>query len=444
MTQPGANDTLPARDALTGLSGSEQARARMAGWLTGSGHGSGEGDRAAPVHAMLISLWRFDTVNLAFGERAGNCALVEVATRLLHFAHEEFEQEWFAARLGGGHFLLAMNAPCSRERWEWLAEALAGRIARPIADIDQPGKLRLSPRVALVRVLPGEDAGQVFERLAQMQGRLDAKRGKRILWAERDAARGRRGAAQIEADLLRAIDRAEIEVLYQPQFRSADNRLAGAEALARWQHPTLGLIGAAALFAIAERADHVAPLSRHIAARAFADAADWPDDIRLSLNVTADDLAMGTFAEDLATAMQDAGFAPGRLTVEIVEQSLLGDIDQAADALGRLVSSGVRVALDDFGAGFCNFRYLKVLPLHYLKLDRSMVEGIGAEPRDLAVLRAIVALARALGLDVLAEGIETEDQRRLVAAEGCAYYQGFLGARPLSAEAFGRLAAGLP
>lgn len=431
-------DSVPsARDALTGLLGPEQAQARLGEWMSRAQ----ERGEVAPVHAMLLSLRRFDTVNLAFGERAGDSALVEVASRILRFADDEFDRDWLAARLGGGHFLLALNEACSRERWEWLGEALADSVAHPIANIGELGKVRLSPRIALVRVMAGEAAGGVMDRLARTLARLDAKQGRRVLWSDGEIARSGRTAAQIEADLLGAIDRDEIEIVFQPQFTASDSRLVGAEALARWQHPQLGRVGAAALFGIAERTDHVAQLSHHIATRALAAAAAWSGGLRLSLNVTPADLALGTFAEDITRAVLDAGFPPERLTLEIVEQSLVGDLERSARLLDKLVDLGIKVALDDFGAGFCNFRYLKLLPIHYLKLDRTMVDDIGSDPRDLAVFRAIIALAKALDLEVLAEGIEREDQRVLIAAEACDYYQGYLGAKPMSGADFLEFAA---
>jgi EAL domain-containing protein (putative c-di-GMP-specific phosphodiesterase class I) len=182
------------------------------------------------------------------------------------------------------------------------------------------------------------------------------------------------------------------------------------------------------------------PLSRHIARRALAAAVQWPDELRLSLNVTPADLAAGSYARLLLAILGESGFAAGRLTLEVIEQSLLGDLHLAAETLRFLTAQGIRIALDDFGAGFCNFRYLKLLPLHYLKLDRSMVEGIASDPRDLAVLRAIVAMAGALGLQVIAEGVESEEQRAKIAEEGCAFYQGFLRAQPMTAAEFLRLA----
>ena len=246
-------------------------------------------------------------------------------------------------------------------------------------------------------------------------------------------------ARSLESELVKAFGRGEIEVLFQAQFSCADGAMLGAEALARWQHPTLGEIGARDLFHIAERAQLVAPLSRHVVAQALAQAKEWPRHLHLSLNVTPEEMATHEFAREFASLIGRSSLSPARLILEITEDVLLGDLAMAADALGALRKTGMRVALDDFGAGFCNFHYIKMLPLDALKLDRVMVTGICDDPRDLAVLRAIITMARALGLDVVAEGIETEAQRELITAEGCTYWQGFLRAEPMRSEAMMRL-----
>jgi EAL domain-containing protein (putative c-di-GMP-specific phosphodiesterase class I) len=168
-------------------------------------------------------------------------------------------------------------------------------------------------------------------------------------------------------------------------------------------------------------------------------AAKWPEPLRLSLNVTAMDLAEEDFAGTIAAALAGTGFAPRRLTLEITEQALVADLEHGAAQLEKLAAAGVRIALDDFGAGFCNFRYLKRLPLHALKLDRTMIEGVIDDERDLAVLRGILAMAKALGLAVTAEGIETAAQREAIVREGCTVWQGFLGAKPMPAEEFSKM-----
>ncbi|MBB3776235.1 EAL domain-containing protein (putative c-di-GMP-specific phosphodiesterase class I) [Erythromicrobium ramosum] len=265
----------------------------------------------------------------------------------------------------------------------------------------------------------------------------------------RGAVRGRFpgvSAGVLEADLLSALDRREIEVLFQPQFSCVTGAVVGAEALARWRHPTLGAIGARDLFAVAEKAALVAPLSRHVVARALEDAATWPDNLTLSLNITPEELGDPRFAADFAALIGRSEIAPQRLMLEITEDLLLRNLAQAASALKALRGLGFRTALDDFGAGFCNFRYLRELPLDALKLDKAMVEGVPGDATALAVLRAIVALGRALGLAVYAEGIEDEIQRAAITAEGCDYWQGFLRAQPMPSEsvlALARTARGM-
>lgn len=424
MTVMRSEQTDAGLDALTGLVQREAASARLCEWL----------ESGTQVHGLLIGIRRFDAVNTAYGRAAGDQVLAEFAVRLKHFAANELDGAWLAARIGGGQFLLLGTEPFSRERWQVLAVQLLDFCSRPI--MTGSGTVRLSLRAALLRGLSQEDAGSMLDRLGQALAQVMVQPGRRMLWADGEATKAGRSAAQLDTDLLRALDGDAIEVVYQPQFSCSDNRLIGAEALARWNHPNLGRIGAGTLFAVAERCDHVPQLSRHIVQKAMQGARRWPMDLRLSLNVTANDLASESFAEQFLALAHREGFAPWRLTVEVTEQVLLGEVGQAAIQLARLAAQGARIALDDFGAGFCNFRYLKLLPLHYLKLDRSMIEGVVGSARDLAVLRAIVAMASAMELKVLVEGVESEAQRALAAAEGCAAYQGFLSAKPMGGSEF--------
>ncbi len=423
------------RNRLTGLPGLDAARARLAEWV----ENSDKPDQSVHIHAMLIGLKRFDAVNLAYGAAAGDGALAELAQRISHFAADELDGPWFAGHGGGAKFLLVANEACSRERWQLVGEQLAQAIARPF--VLPSGVLRLSPRIALLRGLEGEGVESMLDRLSHAFAKAKMQEGKRLAWAEGEATPPGRSSAKLEADLLSAIDGDEIEVLFQPQFSLASDDLTGAEALARWNHPELGRVGAAALFSIAERTDQVAPLSRHIARKALAEARQWSGHLRLSLNVTPADLATSNYASQILDIIKATAFPLRQLTLEVTEQALVQDVEQAAQMMAELCAQGIRIALDDFGAGFCNFRYLKVLPLHYLKLDRSMLEGITSDRRDLAVLRAIVAMASALDIEVIAEGIESEDQRACVAAEGCSYYQGFLRAQPMSTAEFNKLAS---
>ncbi|MEO7915287.1 MAG: diguanylate cyclase, partial [Novosphingobium sp.] len=176
------------RDALTGLNGPDAARRKLERWL-------GEG----PVHAALLALPRLDAINLAYGNAVGDGALAEVAARLVHFAGNDLDGQWFAARLGGSSFLLAGREPCSRERWALLAEGLADAVARPMLG-GKGSKLRLSPRIALLRALPGEGAESVIDRLGQARAALERRSGKRVMWADGSMTRPGQSAARLEAD----------------------------------------------------------------------------------------------------------------------------------------------------------------------------------------------------------------------------------------------------
>lgn len=417
------------RDVLTGLPGLDSAAA----WLDGAGD-------TGFVQAMMVSLQRLPAVNLAYGMAGGDRVLVEVARRLRDFVADEIGSQAMVARAAGGAFLVASRAALSRERWQWLAEALGRAIARPL--VVDGERLSLAPRMALLRGRPGESGAVLLDRLDQVSGDLQRRSGRRVLWADGSHPARGRSAASLEGDLLGALHRDEIMVLFQPQFSVATGALAGAEALARWEHPSFGRICAETLFAVADRGDHVAQLSRHIGRQALSLAAQWGHPVRLSLNVTAEDFAVGDFATSLKAALTDSGFPAERLTIEITEQTLITDFEACAAALRELAALGVSVALDDFGTGFSNFRALKALPLDALKLDRSLVCDIEHDARDRAILSAMVAMARALGLKVIAEGVESEGQLAILREEGCDLFQGFLRAGPISAADFAALAAG--
>ena len=245
----------------------------------------------------------------------------------------------------------------------------------------------------------------------------------------------------LAAELEQAIDGGMIDVLFQPQYLCADGSLAGAEALVRWHRPGAEPMAGDRVFALAQQAGLARRLSRALCAEAMGAAALWPEHVRLSINVGAADLADADYPAMLVECLAQAGLPASRLTLEITEQALVDRLDEAARVLSRLTDRGIAIALDDFGAGFCNFRYLKALPLAALKLDRAMVEGITTDRRDLAVFRAIMAMARALDLKVIAEGVETDTQRAAVCREGCDRWQGFLGGKPMAAAAFADLLA---
>lgn len=238
-------------------------------------------------------------------------------------------------------------------------------------------------------------------------------------------------------DLRSAMERGEIELRYQPQVAMASGRIVGVEVLARWRHGKLGELGAEKLFAAAARAGLGVALSRHIHEAALAAVAAWPDalgHLAVALNVTASDLASEDFAADLLACAAAHGVATTRLTVELTEHESIVDLAAAAVQLTAVRRAGVKVALDDFGSGHAGMAWLRALPLDYLKLDGELAGDLLGDQRTQVVVRHVIAMARELELEVIAEGVESEDHRALLATAGATHYQGFLCAPALESD----------
>jgi FOG: EAL domain len=252
-------------------------------------------------------------------------------------------------------------------------------------------------------------------------------------------------ANRLEIDLRSALENDEIEILFQPQLSITTGAVIGVEALARWQHPMLGELGAAPLFAAAERSDFLVQLSRHIQRKALKIAAEnsktfrW---LRLAVNVTAADIGEPGFVEDFLRMVDSNGFDRKRVTVEVTEGGLIEDLATAATMLSALRGAGLQVAIDDFGTGYSSLAYLKALPLDYLKIDSQLSHDITGSARGRVVVTSVIEMARSLGLSVVAEGVEDEEQLAMLAEAGCNAYQGFIFSPPISAKDLGRLMRG--
>ena len=237
--------------------------------------------------------------------------------------------------------------------------------------------------------------------------------------------------------LEQALARDAISVRFQPQIEPDTGRVIGVEALARWDGGT----GPEALFARANVHGLQERLSRTVQRRALRQVGQWRGrlaELRLSINLIAEDLMRDSYVDWLLGEIADAGLNPMRITVEITESSLIADPPAAAARLARLRAAGVQIAIDDFGTGYSNLAYLSALPLDALKIDRAMIADLVGGSRDRIVVRAMIRLARELGLKVIVEGVESTAQLGLLASWGCDLYQGFLGAGALDEEELGR------
>jgi diguanylate cyclase (GGDEF)-like protein len=417
------------RDPMTGVRDGRSARA----WIARQLEQPGEGQPALVV--LLLAVSRFDTINAAFGRPTGDAVLQAAARRIERLADSDGRRR-LVARIAGAEFAILLAAPTSLGEGRFLAGQLVEALGRPFMSGDHV--ITLGSRVGVVASEEGEDAAGLLRRASAALAEAKASEAGPVKVVDADAAGDSALGDQLEIDLRRALDQDEIEILFQPQVSVATRRIVGAEALARWRHPRFGELGAITLFSVAERSDYLVQLSDHVQRKAVAAAAAWPEalaKLRLSVNITAADIVRPGFAEQFVALVAETGFDPARLTVEVTESGLIEDLGAAGNLLARLRQSGLRVAIDDFGTGYSSLAYLKALPLDYLKIDKRLVEDISGSPRDQVVVRSVIDMARSLGLEVIAEGVESEAQLALLAREGCTLYQGFLCSPPVEAEA---------
>ena len=385
-----------------------------------------EGGERPGIRVLAIA--GIDPVNRQQGRVVGDTLLRAVERRIEQAVRDAGVARAALARLGGTEF--AVLLPHGND--EGLEDALKHALARRFVAGSAMVSLGLRQACGVAR--PGETSERLIRRV---QGELPGARS--------DDPQGPVAADSAEAlagEVHRAIDRGEIAIRFQPQVDLLAGRVVGVEALARWDHPERGELGAELLFAAAGHARLAGALSAHVQHLAMRIAAGWEaplSRLRLSINVTAEDVAQPDFAETLLAAAADSGFPRDRLTVEITESGLIVELGEAAGLLATLRAAGCRVAIDDFGTGYSSLAYLKALPLDYLKLDRRLTQDIVGSHRDRVVVRGVIDMARSLDLTIIAEGVETVEQRDALATEGCQLYQGFLCAEPLTVPALAAL-----
>jgi len=425
---------VQSRDPLTGLRDGGAARA----WIARQLGAAADGDGPALV-VLLLAVSRFDAINAAFGRSTGDSVLQAVARRIERQVDSDGRPR-LVARMAGAEFAVLLGRPTSLGEGRFIAGQLVEAIARPFMSGDHA--ITLASRVGVAATAPGDDPASLLRRasaaLAEARGADSAPVRVHDESADSDSALG----DQLAIDLRRALDQDEIEIRFQPQVSIPGGRIVGAEALARWRHPELGELGAITLFTVAERSDYLAQLSDHVQRKAILEAARWPEPLarlRLSVNITAADILRPGFAAQFLALVGESGLPPARLTVEVTESGLIEDLNAAARLLAELRQGGLRVAIDDFGTGYSSLAYLKALPLDYLKIDKRLSEDISGSARDRVVVRGVIDMARSLGLTVIAEGVESEEQLGLLAQEGCNLYQGFLCSPPVTGQELVRL-----
>ncbi len=382
---------------------------------------------------ILIDLDDFKSVNDSAGHWVGDRVLREVAGRLLHEVGEAGE----VFRLGGDEFAVMHRLDQNADA-EDLVKRMLAVVARPIP-VDLL-TIRMTACVGLAR--RSADCSQLSDLL------------KRCEWALHEAKAAGDGtglvfdgamAARIETrrslrrDLAAAIAAARLDVAYQPIVDLAGGAIIGFEALVRWTHPTRGPIPPSEFIPIAEKAGLIGPLGDFVLLRACTEAAQWPENVRISVNLSPLQFQQTDVVASVSAALACSRLAPGRLDLEITESVELAENAANRLTLARLRALGVGVSLDDFGIGYSSLSYLRSFPFDRIKIDMSFVRDLGRREDAAKIIRATIGLANALGMGTTAEGIESEVQRSWLAAEGCGEGQGYLFGHPMPAAAVRRL-----
>jgi diguanylate cyclase (GGDEF)-like protein len=423
------------RDRLTGLPNRMLITQRLEEALT-------EPSPTARMGLCFIGLDGFQAINDSLGHHVGDQVLVVVAQRLDQLTAEAGQ---LLARLGGDEFaILVENTTCADEAVKCADRALAV-LGAPIA-VDGHQLTVTASAGVVERPMAGTDPTELM-RAADIALHW-AKADSTASWAIFDADRSARHVTRyrLSAAMPAALDRGEFTLAYQPLVDLANGAIRGAEALARWRHPQLGTLGHNRFIGLAESTGLIVALGRLLLEQACRQAATWraltPRPPFVSVNLAVLQLRHPGLAGDVAAALDSAGLPAHRLQLEITESAVLG-ADGDAETLHDLARLGVRLAIDDFGTGYSNLTYLGAIPVHGLKLASGFVRRVGSPatttPDAKAVLAALVNLGHTLGLTVTAEGIETADQARHLAAIGCDTGQGWHFGRPATPAHIARL-----
>jgi len=372
---------------------------------------------------LCLDIDRFKEVNDVFGHAAGDAVLGDVAKKLAGAAEGAF-----LARLGADEFAFI----CSEGAQPAAAAALAQRVQSAFAaELDVDGYRRraeLSIGIAIFPTDGADNAALLANAGAALDRAKEEGRGAiHFFAATMDLELRERRALQ--HDLQSAIARNELALHYQPQAR-VDGEIVGFEALARWQHPTRGTVSPGTFIPLAEESGLIVPMSEWILRTACREAASWPRNLQIAVNLSPVQFRHGDLAGLVHTVLLETGLSPDRLELEVTEGVLIDDFSRAVSILRRLKSLGVRIAMDDFGTAYSSLSYLQSFPFDKIKIDQAFISNVERNRQSAAIARAVIALARVLGLPVLAEGVETKEQLAFLAREGCDEVQGYLIGRP--------------
>ncbi|WP_176592585.1 EAL domain-containing protein [Sphingobium sp. EM0848] len=411
-------------DSLTGLANRMQMMRSLEQAV------AGRNGQPRECTLMMLDLDRFKTVNDTLGHPAGDALLRQVSQRIQRVVGDK----GLVGRQGGDEFKILLPGRPDKIQLDHLARAI-------ITDVSQPYAIENTA------VVIGVSIGISFCPQDGVTADALIRNADLALYAAKGGGRGvyrfyspemhadAEDRRQLEEDLRRALADDGLHLVYQPVVSSKTERITGYEALLRWQHPVRGAISPALFVPIAEESGLIGPIGDWVLRTACRDAAQWDEGVRVAVNVSPIQFANHGLPSIVMNALAASQLAPERLELEITESVFLSDGDGTESMFARLKGLGVRLALDDFGTGYSSLGYLKTAPFDKIKIDQSFVRGAAIRgSRNSAIIKAIVSLAEALGMDTTAEGAETQDELDLIRQLGCSHIQGYVYGRPLSAQ----------
>lgn len=386
----------------------------------------------SPFAIMVLDIDRFKMINDSLGHTYGDIFLQEVSSRIQKVVEGS---KVTLSRMGGDEFTLLCHDSFDQHSTSVLAESIIRQISLPYRLKDNDFYVTASIGIA-VYPIDGEDAVELLQNAdtAMYEVKKNGKNGCRFY--SRELNEQLQEKIGLEADLRRAIEQEELFLYYQPQIRSIDSRMIGVEALVRWNHPDKGVISPGVFIPIAEETGLIYSLGSWVLREACHQMKAWHDAggplIPVSVNLSSQQFHQENLAEYIIAILEETGLDAQYLELEITE-SMMMDPVVSKDILDKLTDLGVRISLDDFGTGYSSLSYLKQLPIHKLKIDRSFISDIVKNTNDKAIVATIISMAQHLNMDVVAEGIETQEQLDILTHNDCQKIQGYYYSKPLPA-----------
>jgi diguanylate cyclase (GGDEF)-like protein len=409
---------LAMHDGLTGLANRTYFRNHIDQWLERHG-------REDSGAMLFLDLDRFKIVNDTLGHPTGDALLVEVARRIA----ASVDSSAFAARLGGDEFGIFLSNIGSPNEISIVAERLLARISEPY-DIESHHLVIGTSIGVAIAPQDGRNANELSKNadLALYRAKQDGKGQFRFFEPEMD--RRMRDWHELEHDLREALVSRQFELYYQPLVNLATSEITAFEALLRWHRPQHGYISPADFIPVAEEAGLMNEIGAWVLKEACDAAADWPSNIKVAVNISPLQFSGNSLANDVLSALTNSQLRPDRLMLEITEGVFLNDTEETMAQLNTLESAGIHFAMDDFGTGYSSLSYLRKFRFDKIKIDQSFVRGLCDNPESEAIVRAVINLCHDLGMETVAEGVETPEQAARLREIGCEIGQGYLFGRP--------------